>query len=229
MVATIVIELGLALWAAWKYRSNKVLQLALGIFVLLAVFQFAEYSVCEGMLGISDLFWTRLGFVAITLLPALGMHMTYEIAGVKNKVVTYGSYIAAGLFMTFFAFVSHNASSPACYGNYVIFDMVPGTMYTYAIYYYGLEILALATALNLSFNAKKIKIRRALRWHAFGYAALLVPTTTVNLLDPATIAATPSIMCGFAVIMAIVIGFKVLPNVLLTNKNTKFSFSILEQ
>lgn len=60
MVATIVIELGLALWAAWRYRSNKVLQLAVGIFVLLATFQFAEYSVCEGMLGVSDLFWTGL-------------------------------------------------------------------------------------------------------------------------------------------------------------------------
>ena len=81
--------------------------------------------------------------------------MTYEIAGVKNNAVTYASYVVAGIFMTFFALVSHNATSPACYGNYVIFDMIPGTMYTYASYYYGLEILALATSLHLSYKTKK--------------------------------------------------------------------------
>lgn len=149
--------------------------------------------------------------------------MTYEIAGVKNNAVTYASYVVAGIFMTFFALVSHNATSPACYGNYVIFDMIPGTMYTYASYYYGLEILALATSLHLSYKTKKTKIKRALRWHAFGYAVLLFPTTTVNLLDPVTIAATPSIMCGFAVVMAVVIGFKVLPNVLKSNEQRNFS------
>ena len=39
----------------------------------------------------------------------------------------------------------------------------------------------------------------------------MVPTTLVNIVDPSTIAGIPSIMCGFAVLMAIFLSGKVLP------------------
>jgi hypothetical protein len=50
------------------------------------------------------------------------------------------------------------------------------------------------------------------------YLSLLVPTTTVNLINPETVRGIPSIMCGFAVIFALILGLYILPRVIATNK-----------
>ncbi|HUC96657.1 MAG TPA: hypothetical protein VMR16_03275, partial [Candidatus Saccharimonadales bacterium] len=44
-----------------------------------------------------------------------------------------------------------------------------------------------------------------------GYLVFLVPTTFFNIIDPSTVKGIPSIMCGFAVLLAFVIVLKVLP------------------
>jgi hypothetical protein len=51
----------------------------------------------------------------------------------------------------------------------------------------------------------------ALKFLAIGYLAFIVPTTAANLIDPTTLAGIPSIMCGFAVILALVLVLGVLP------------------
>ena len=52
----------------------------------------------------------------------------------------------------------------------------------------------------------------ALRALALGYLAFIVPTTAANLINPATLAGIPSIMCGFAVLLAIILAGEVLPS-----------------
>jgi len=44
-----------------------------------------------------------------------------------------------------------------------------------------------------------------------GYVVFIAPTTLVNIIDPSTITGIPSIMCGFAVLMAVALAGKVLP------------------
>lgn len=44
-----------------------------------------------------------------------------------------------------------------------------------------------------------------------GYVLFMAPTTFVNIIDPSTIIGIPSIMCGFAVLMAVALAGKVLP------------------
>jgi hypothetical protein len=64
-----------------------------------------------------------------------------------------------------------------------------------------------------------MKVKQSLQAMVAAYLALLVPTTTVNLINPETIHGIPSIMCGFAVIFALILGLYVLPRVALsTNK-----------
>ena len=54
-------------------------------------------------------------------------------------------------------------------------------------------------------------IRRSLGSLIVGYVLFMAPTTFVNIIDPSTIIGIPSIMCGFAVLMAVVLAGKVLP------------------
>ena len=98
----------------------------------------------------------------------------------------------------------------ACLGNYVIFENRDEFYPIYAGYYYGLLIIAIVYAYIQSKAAVK-NIRRSLYSLMVGYILFMVPTTFVNIVDPSTISGIPSIMCGFAVLLAATLAGKVLP------------------
>ena len=54
-----------------------------------------------------------------------------------------------------------------------------------------------------------------------GYLLFIVPTTTLNIIDPATISGIPSIMCGFAVILAFVLTLKVAPEAVVKREDRR--------
>lgn len=212
MIATFAIEIGLAIYVNWRYKFNDVTRLAIAILFFLAVFQLAEFNVCEGAFGIDGLSWSRLGYVAITMLPPLGFHLATRLAGDKrNNGSVALAYISAGAFATFFAFSGHGITSQACLGNYVIFSTAPGSAIFYSFYYYGWLIAGTMYSLHKAGKMKQQNRANALRALTVGYLAFIVPTTTVNIVDPSTISGIPSIMCGFAVLLAIAIAGEVLP------------------
>lgn len=210
MVATFLIELSLAVWVVWRYKLNTITRLAVAILVSLAVFQLAEYNVCEGSFGINSLDWSRLGYIAITALPPLGFHLATKLAGQQRRATVILAYVSGVAFAAFFAFSGHGITSSACLGNYVIFETAPGSTLFYSIYYYGWLLFGTTYAFT---QARTLPNHRAaaLRALGFGYLAFIIPTTTVNLVAPETLAGIPSIMCGFAVILAIVLAGEVLP------------------
>lgn len=77
----------------------------------------------------------------------------------------------------------------------------------YALYYYGWMLAGTWLAWSLA----KAKTKLPLYGLALGYMAFILPTTTVNLIDPETIKGIPSIMCGFAVIFALTLAFWIMP------------------
>jgi len=170
----------------------------------LAIFQFAEFNVCgTGVISAVDA--SRLGHIAITLLPPLGVHTVYALAGAKKRPLLWPAYIAGAAFAIFFLFAGH--SGHECLGNYVIFQIQPDSSRIYTAYYYGL----LAVALWLCASLKTSKTKAALYGLAAGYLAFILPTTAANLIDPVTLYGIPSIMCGFAVLLALVLALWVMP------------------
>lgn len=209
MLATFAIEIVIAVYAIFRYRTSEITKIAVMILVCLAAFQIAEFNVCAGG-WIDPLLASRLGYVAISLLPPLGIHFIYALAGAKKRPMLWPVYAAGAAFIIFFLGVGHSLTGHACEGNYVIFQMLPGSDILYGLYYYGLLLVGITESLRLS-KGKKPKIRRSLQWMAVGYLALIVPTTTANFLSSDTLQAIPSVMCGFAVTLALVIGFIILP------------------
>jgi len=211
MIATFFIEIGLAMYVSWRYTLNEVTRLAVALLTLLAIFQLAEYNVCEGSFGINSLGWARLGYVAITLLPPIGFHLATKIAGQKQRGLVAFAYTAGIAFALFFAFSGDGITSPACLGNYVIFKSAPGSVWLYTLYYYGWLVMSVVYAFTRAKAGIAKHKARALMSLALGYVAFILPTTAVNIADPSTISGIPSIMCGFAVILAIVLAGDVLP------------------
>jgi len=211
MIATFFIEIGFALYTLWRYKLNAVTRLTALILVCLALFQGAEYMVCEGALGLSSEGWSRLGFVSITALPVLGLHLAIVLAGKKLPRLVIGAYASGIAFAAFFLLGHHAVSYEVCQGNYVIFGIGANLTWLYMLYYYGWLLLTMWLGATWAKLQKKKPVKRALEALAIGYVLFLVPTTAVTVADPAASAAIPSIMCGFAVVLAIALVGWVIP------------------
>lgn len=214
MIVTFLIEAGLALFVLWKYRLNATSRLAVALLLALAVFQLAEYNICEGSLGFSSMDWARIGFVSITLLPVLGIHLAATMAGTVRRYrwLLVAMYVVAAVFAISFLTVGRGIQDEAaCLGNYALFHVAPTTMRLYALYYYGLLLLGIGLMLTFARDANNRYARLAQYSLVVGYLAFLLPTSTVNIIDPSTIAGIPSIMCGFAVLFAVVLVGYTLP------------------
>ncbi len=209
MLATFAVELSLMVYTLWRYRLTRVSRLVTALFGLLAIFQLAEYMVCGG-LGMSATMWARVGYVAITILPPLGVHLAFAIAGKTNRAVIGGLYALGAAFVAYFLLASDVFTGNQCLGNYVIFQLGTTASHWYGVYYYGLLLLAIGASLQFAASASK-KDRRALHAFIAGYMLFMLPTTIVNTVSPETIAGIPSIMCGFAVLLALVVAFWVMP------------------
>lgn len=208
MLGTLLIEFLLAAYVLVRYKSTTVSRLVVAMLIFLGVFQLTEYMICGG-LGLNHIEWARLGYVSITLLPALGIHLILSMAKERMLPLLVTAYGTAAAYVGYFALAGNSVISNVCTTNYAVFEPhgTPGLIY--AFFYYGWLLVSIGLATYLV--RKKPKIAAPLRWMVFGYAAFIVPTTVANMIDPATLRGIPSIMCGFAILLAFVLVWRVLP------------------
>lgn len=218
MLATFLIEMVFAAYVIWRYKMTVVTRLVVSILVCLATFQAAEYMICGGM-GVQAGTWSRLGYSAITLLPPLGIHLVLAIAKKRNPILLTAAYSSAVAFVAFYAFATMGISGHTCYANYAVFDTHAASSLPYGLYYYGWLFVGVGLAMHYSSKMKQYS--KALTSLALGYCAFIIPTAAVNLIDPSTIAGIPSIMCGFAVILAFLLVGRVAPEAIAQKSPTK--------
>ncbi len=217
MLSTVVVEVALALFVIAKYRRSPIFGLSITLLLLLATFQMAEYGICREVLFSGDV-WGRIGFVAITLLPAVGVHLMQTLRQKKTDAITIAAYATAGVWVLLFSF-GDVIQSYQCTTNYLVFSMESGYGGAYFMYYYAW----LVTTIVSSFMGWKARELHAtpLLWLIIGYLSFIVPATVIWLLDGPAARGLPSIMCGFAVLFALVLAFKVVPSSLVTTPSGK--------
>ncbi|WP_260762681.1 hypothetical protein [Candidatus Mycosynbacter amalyticus] len=211
MLLTFAFEMIAALIVLVRYRSLPASKLIIAVLLCLAIFQLAEYMICVSALDLSSLGWARVGWVAISFLPPLGVHLGMIIAGKSQRLIVGLGYAIAIGFSAFFLTVGHAVQGGACLGNYVIFEMARPALTYYILYYYVWLMVGTAAAFIYARAMKQPARRSALNWLGIGYLVFIVPTIAANLLQPETLAAIPSVMCGFAVLLAAVLLFVVTP------------------
>ena len=208
MLATLIVEFGLAFYTLWKYKMTAVSRLAVVMLVSLGTFQLAEYMVCGG-LGLTTIQWARVGYVAITLLPALGIHMLVKLAGKKKNLMVASAYATCLAFVIFYIAGTDAFTGHLCLANYAVFYTQHVSNGWYTGYYYGWLIIGVYLAWQWGIEQPENK--KGLHSMMIGYLVFLAPTTFFNIIDPSTVKGIPSIMCGFAILLAFVIVIKVLP------------------
>jgi hypothetical protein len=219
MLATFTIEILFAAYVLWRYKFTPITRLIVALLGILALFQGTEFLLCGGV-GVDGGTWSRVGYAAITMLPPLGLHLAYMIAGKKAGAMVATAYVTCAMFVAYFVFATHAISGQTCYANYVTFDTSQGSLIPYTLYYYGW--LFVGTFLTYSWASGLDKHRRAALYALMaGYLGLLIPTTTVTMLWSEALAGIPSIMCGFAIILAGLLTFKVAPESIKLRSNSR--------
>ena len=209
MIAIFVLEIVLAIYTIWRYRMKSIARIVVTMLVLLALFQLAEYHVCGANSNYS-LGWSRLGFVAITLLPALALHLIHKIAHKKVHYIVWFAYATSLIFAIIFGLSPSAFAHHVCTGNYAIFHLTGHLGAYYFVFYYLWLFVGIGLSLYYAIDSDK-QIRTALILQVCGYLSFLLPTALVNTISPATIAGLPSIMCGFAVMYALILVFGIVP------------------
>lgn len=210
MIATFAIEIILALFALWRYKLRPITRLVVAALSFLALFQLSEYFVCGGI-GVDAMQWSRIGYAAITVLPPLGLHILFVLARRKERGLVWTAYGTAALFIGYFLLHPQAFTGHECTGNYAIFQLTGMATALYSAYYYGWLIAAIVLGWRLRRSKDKAQ-RNAITWLLTGYGVFLIPTSITAIIQPETTAGIPSIMCGFAVIFAILLVMYVLPN-----------------
>ena len=215
MLATLLIEFSLAAYVLIRYHMTTATRLIASLLAGLATFQLAEYYVCTNSTGFTEQ-WSRLGFAAITLLPPLGLHLMHVLANKPNRRLVKAAYLTMAGFTVFFLTAQNAFAGHQCTGNYVIFQFSNNVTGVYSVYYFGW--IAAAVALGLSW-ADQLKAKgktaltrlRTVQALIIGYMVFMVPAAVAMMINPETRRGIPSILCGFAILLALVLGGYILP------------------
>lgn len=216
MIATFVIEFLLALFVLYRYRRNTKMYTILSILICLALFQLAEYFVCTQ--SNYAILASRLGYVAITFLPVIGLYLLSLITTRIDKIVKI-LFVIASIIALYYFFVPNVFDGYQCTGNYVIFQIGNTETILYSLYYFGVMLFSLIKGLLFVKNNQNSKYVPAVKWYVAGYALFIIPTSIMIVIQPDASKALPSVLCGFAITLAIILTIKVAP-LILTKKDS---------
>ncbi|MBC7746791.1 hypothetical protein H7Y40_02295, partial [Pedobacter sp.] len=161
MIATFLLEFFGAIYAIIRYKMDRVGFITVLILTCLSVFQIAEYMICE-VINLPGLTWARIGYVAITLLPPLGISLMMAIANKKSLITQLILYFVAGSFIVYFLFIAHALTNQVCSGNYVIFTASEDISKIYGLYYYGLLAITVFFSFQWTHHVKSVGRQKAL-------------------------------------------------------------------
>lgn len=206
MLVTFIIEFALAIYIFIKGRKANAHHGIVLALVFLGTFQLAEYMICRG----SDaLLWSRIGLFVITFLPVFGYYLISKIKG-DLHLVKMGFASAIALAFSFMLWPK-SVDGAVCAGNYVILNVQPVLYQFFGYYYFGFLLLGIWKASRGIEESKKKVTKKALTWMIIGYLSFILPVTLSYIFLTGTRNGVASIMCGFAVIFALILTFKVAP------------------
>ena len=212
MLATFIIEILLALYTALTQRGI-IARISILLLLCLAAFQISEYTVCGGPESIK-LAWTKFGLVCISFLPALGVHLASKLT--RQTLFVHIGYAAAFISSVAFITIPHAAAPGYCLGNYVLIAL-PNARLTelYSYYYFGFILIGMSQLIWGMFYEDKKTLSPILYWarlwFLLGYLSFTVPMGIWAFIEPAARPGTPSIMCGFALSLAVIVALRVVP------------------
>lgn len=208
-LGTAIIEWILAIILPIKYKKATMRYFFSALLVFLGIYQFTEFMLCQtGQLEL----WMRAGFIAYTVLPAIALHGT--VTFLKIKLHPVWIYIIPAVYIIM-ALVSGNfVDHGQCH---TIFITARNTLFSannpikiinlffYSSYYFGFII---ATCILMARKLRKEKNQQRQKLILLTPLAIFlmsVPTFILLVLFPILEVRFPSVLCHFALLLALTV------------------------
>ena len=203
-VATAVFEVAAALWALSGPGRKDVVRLTSAILLLLAGYQMTEVLICAA--DPSYGFLPRLAFIDVTWLPPLGVLLCARLFAPRSRFVTGAAYAmlaAAGAIMIWIAADPGFVSASVCSTVFARYSHAMPRFQAYAGFYWiGLLGMVGFSAYGAK-AAQDPNGRRLFTELRTGSVGFIVPSLVTTWFVPTASGALPSIMCHFALVLAV--------------------------
>ena len=208
-LTTAIIEWTLAIVLPFKYPKTRTRFFTSVFMIFLGLYQFTEFMFCKT--NQADL-WMRLGFMAYTLLPAIGLHTTLHYF--KIKINLFWIYIIPIAYIIGAGLATNFVVESKCHDIFVtarnIFSSVNSPLEAakfgfYTAYYFS--FILIACLIGIRAYLKETNRQKQRIYLIFPMAVFLMsfPTFTLIIMLPALNIQFPSILCHFALLLALTV------------------------
>ncbi len=208
-LTTAIIEWLLALIMPWKYPQATTRKFMAIFLFTLGLYQFTEFMACRT--NYWEL-WMRVGFIAYSFLPAMALHATLFYLKINfNRYLIYIIPFSVSL-------LAINASTFVETGVcHSIFVTARNTLFNiksitgligfgiYIIYYFGLILVSCLLSYRAYLNEKNRQKRKILLALPLAVFLMCFPTFILTIIFPVFNVMFPSVLCHFALLMALVV------------------------
>jgi len=206
-VATAVFEVLVAGWAfatRFKPGSRGVVGTTGAILLLLAGYQLAEIAICDDVAVAG--FLPRLAFLIVTPLPALGLLLIAQLRRGSSRLLSasaYGMLAATAGVVVWILFDRSFAAASVCNAVYARYAHGMPRFLVYAGFYWiGLAGMILLSGYG-AMTCRDPRRRRQLVLVFVGTTGFVALSALTSWFVPATRGALPSILCHFALLLAV--------------------------
>ena len=209
-LATAGFEVLVAGWAfatRFRAKSRGVVATTGAILLLLAAYQLAEVAICADVAASG--FLPRLAFVIVTWLPPLGLLLVAQLRHPRSRLtyVTACAMLAAAAGIVAWIAVDRSfATASVCNAVYARYAHAMPRFLIYA-WFYWIGLAGMATLSGRGAMAcRDPRRRRQLILVCVGTLGFILPSMALSWLVPAVRGALPSILCHFALLLAVFLG-----------------------
>jgi len=207
-LGTFIAEVIFAIYTLIKYRKTEFGVVSFFALLALASFQLPEYLLCIDTPSLYTKILIQIGFIGTIFLPPLGLHLVNILNNKKYTKFVYFGYILAVIVSLMIALSNGNNFMHACTGHYVRFKL--GTLVTTS-YFFTYLILIISSILILLSHIFKNENRKLNSLMLASFMVFLIPTYTLYFLSFIPNNGIPSVLCGFAILAALILVAKILP------------------
>ncbi len=203
-IATALFEIAVAVWALRGPGERSIIRTTGAILLLLATYQIIEVSICANPTAAG--FLPRLAFIAVTWLPPLGLLLIAKLHRPRSRLANGNAYsmLAAALgIVVWIALDKGFVSASVCSA---LFAHYTNPMPRFTLYsgFYWLGLLGMIVHSGYGVKTCRDPHRRRLLFQVFaGTVAFVLPAFVVSRYVAPAEGALPSVMCHFALILAL--------------------------
>ena len=202
-LTTAIIEFILAAILPFKYPKATLKYFFAFFLFMLGLYEFTEFMLCKTG---HDIFWVRAGFIVYSFLPALGLHAAlFYLKSKINRLALYTVPVA----LTLIAFTNDQIWQGTCNTIFIttktILSQHPTLFFIYIAYYVSFTLLICWLSIK-EYSRVRSHLKRimSITW-IIAILLMSVPTFVLIIIFPELGVRFPSVLCFFALLLALTI------------------------